>query len=329
MPSYRAVLVTPLTERYVLLSSCLMQAQSSSLSSRSTALQALREVSLEGRRAIVTGASSGIGVETTRVLALAGAEVLLAVRDVERGKSVAAALRSQLGPGAGTLTVDELKLDDLRSVQSFGERHASRRLDLLVNNAGVMATPLGLTAQGIEQQLGINHLAHFALTRALRPALAASSAPRVVNLSSDLHKRGKAERLFETLERDPRHEHHRYQRFDAYGDSKLANVLFTRALSRRLPAGAVSLAVHPGVIPTNLTRSMGALGAIYRVLGKLFLKTVEQGAATSIYAASAPELASESGAYLADCAITPASEAARDAELAERLWKASERLCDG
>jgi NAD(P)-dependent dehydrogenase (short-subunit alcohol dehydrogenase family) len=303
-----------------------MQASSSRLSARSTATQALGEVSLRGRRAIVTGASSGIGIETARVLAQAGADTLLAVRDVARGEAVAAALRAALPKNAGVLSVDELELADLRSVERFGRQHAERPLDLLINNAGVMATPLGFTAQGLEQQVGINHVGHFALTRALMPALATATAPRVVTVSSDLHKRGRAERLLETLERDPRFEHRRYQRFDAYGDSKLANVLFARALGRRLPVGAVSLALHPGVIPTNLTRSMGALGAVYRALGKLFLKSVEQGAATSIYAASAPELASQSGAYLVDCAVAPSSESARDAELAERLWQSTERL---
>jgi len=280
-----------------------------------------------GRTAVVTGANSGLGYVTARELARAGARVVLACRSEARGIEAGDRLVTEV-PGAD-VEFTRLDLGDLASVRDFARRFPYDRLDLLVNNAGVMATPLGFTAQGLEQQLGINHLGHFALTRALMPALAASSAPRVVNLSSDLHQRGKAERLFETLERDPRYERRRYQRFDAYGDSKLANVLFTRALSRRLPAAALALAVHPGVIPTNLTRSMGALGAVFRVLGKLFMKTVEQGAATSIYAASAPELASQSGAYLADCAVTQASPAANDAELAERLWAVSERLCDG
>jgi len=297
------------------------------LSSRSRAVDALREVVLRGQRAIVTGASSGIGVETARVLALAGADVLLAVRDVGRGEAVAAELRAGLPATAGALSVAELELGDLRSVARFAERHAAGALDLLINNAGVMATPRGITAQGFEQQLGVNHLGHFALTRALLPALCAAGAPRVVTLSSALHQRGDAARLFETLEKDPGYERRRYQRFDAYGDSKLANVLFARALAKRLPPPGLSLAVHPGVIATNLTRSMGALGAVFRALGKLVLKSVERGAATSIFAATAPELEGQSGAYLADCRIARSSEAASDPSLAERLWKTSEQLC--
>lgn len=304
------------------------EATAAPLSSRSTAIQALRDASLRGRSALVTGATSGIGVETARVLALAGADVLLAVRDVERGEALAARLRAELPPGAGALSVAELELGDLRSVAGFAERYASRPLDLLLNNAGIMATPLGFTAQGVEQQLGVNHLGHFALTRALLPQLLRAPAPRVVTLTSSLHRRGKPERLLETLEHDPRYERRRYRRVDAYGDSKLANVLFARALARRLGPDALSLAVHPGVIPTNLTRSLGVLGALYRAFGKPFLKSVPQGAATSIYAATAPELAGKSGAYLADCAVAVAAPAADDTELAERLWAASERFCD-
>lgn len=305
-----------------------MHERSSSLSARSVATQALGEVSLRGRQAIVTGASSGIGIETARVLALGGADVLLAVRDTRRGEAVAESLRATLPKQAGTLSVGELELADLGSVARFGERYGTRPLDLLLNNAGVMATPLGFTTQGIEQQLGINHLGHFALTSALMPALQRAGAARVVTLTSDLHQRGNAERLLETLEQDPRFERRRYHRFDAYGDSKLANVLFARALLRRLPSNALSFAVHPGVIPTNLTRSMGVLGAVYRLLGTLFLKSVAQGAATSVYAATAPELAAASGAYLADCAIAPSSKEANDVDLAERLWSASARFVE-
>jgi len=296
------------------------------LSARSRASQALREVTLSGQRAIVTGASSGIGVETARVLALAGANVILAVRDVARGEAVPTELRAALPPAAGRLSVDELELGDFRSVSRFAVRQASSALDLLINNAGLMATPLGVTAQGFEQQLGVNHLGHFVLTRALLPALLRSPAPRVVTVSSALHRRGSAERLFETLEKDPGYQRRPYQRFDAYGDSKLANVLFARALAERLPAPGLSLSVHPGVIPTNLTRSMGALGAIYRALGKLVLKSVEQGAATTVFAATAPELAGQSGAYLADCAIARATDEASDPGLAERLWSTSDEL---
>jgi NAD(P)-dependent dehydrogenase (short-subunit alcohol dehydrogenase family) len=292
----------------------------------STAEEALREISLKGRRAVVTGATSSIGIETTRVLALAGADVVLAVRNVQRGEQLAAELRARLPMAAGSLAVAKLELADLRSVVGFARAFAGRAIDLLINNARVMATPLGLTAQGVEQQLGINHLGHCALTRALLPSLAAARAPRVVTVSSALHDRGEPERLFSTLERDPGYQQRTYQRVEAYGDSKLANVLFAGALARRLPRGALSLAVHPGVIAAHHQHGAGELAAAYRALGHLFLKTVQQGAATSIYAATAPELHGQSGGYLADCALAKTSEAASDPELGERLWAISERL---
>ncbi len=274
----------------------------------------------------MTGASSGLGVETTRVLSLAGANVLLAVRNRASGEAVAKELRAKLPPTAGALSVGELDLADLASLRPFVERHGLAPLDLLINNAGVMATPLGVTAQGFETQLGTNHLGHFALSVALLPALRASAAARVVTVSSSLHRSGKAARMFETLEHDPRYERRKYAPFDAYGDAKLANVLFAKALSRRLPPTVLSFSLHPGVIPTRLTRSMGALGAVFRSVGAVFMKSVEQGAATSIYAATAPELANESGAYLQDSGLAKASAEANDRELGERLWSVSDAL---
>jgi NAD(P)-dependent dehydrogenase (short-subunit alcohol dehydrogenase family) len=188
-----------------------------------------------------------------------------------------------------------------------------------------MATPLGVTVQGIETQLGTNHVGHFVLTNGLLPALAKSPGARVVTVSSALHKRGRGARLLETLERDPRFEQRRYVPFDAYGDAKLANILFSKALARRAPS-VLSLSLHPGVIPTNLTRSMGFAGAAFRLLGAPFMKSVQQGAATTIYAATAPELERASGVYLSDCAIAEPSREAKDTELGERLWAATERF---
>ena len=294
------------------------------LGSRTTAEQALRGASLSGKRAIVTGASSGLGVETTRVLALAGANVTLAVRSVPAGEAVAADLHAALPLTAGKLDVRPLDLADLASVRAFTDAIAAegRPIDLLINNAGVMAPPLSKTAQGFELQLGINHLGHFLLTERLRPRM---TAGRIVNVSSGLHTRGSGARLLETLDDDNAYERRKYVPFDAYGDSKLANILFTRALAKRLPLSVLAFSLHPGVIPTNLSRSMGALGAVFRTVGRLFMKTVAQGAATSVFAATAPELEGSSGAYLSDCAIAiPKAEALDDA-LAEKVWALSER----
>lgn len=298
------------------------------LGSRTTAEQALRGASLKGKKAIVTGASSGLGIETARVLALAGADVVLACRSKEAGEKTAQELKAALPASAGALSVDQLDLSDLSSVRAFAQRYlqGNTSLDLLINNAGIMATPLGATAQGFEQQMGTNHLGHFLLTNLLKNLLEKSPAARVVNVSSELHRRGKKASLLATLETDPKYTQRKYSPFDAYGDSKLANILFTKALAKRLPENVLTVSLHPGVIATNLSRSLGIGGSIYRAIGKLFLKSIPQGTATTIFAATAPELVGRSGVYLSDCAEKEPTKDALDSELAEKVWEISERL---
>jgi NAD(P)-dependent dehydrogenase (short-subunit alcohol dehydrogenase family) len=297
-----------------------------SLGKHSTAIEALRGQRLEGFTAIVTGANSGIGVETARALAFGGANVVLACRSLVLGEQVASKLRAELPASAGGLEVATLDLADLDSVRAFvaGFLASGRKLDLLINNAGVMARPLTLTAQGIESQLGINHLGHFALTLGLLPALGPQA--RVVTVASAVHTRGHAANVLETLTGDRAFTARRYSRYGAYDDSKLANVLFTRGLAKRLTPGQSAHSIHPGVIGTNLARSMGMLGRVFVFLLKLFSKTPAQGAATTVFAATAPELAGQSGTHLANCAVVSASPEGQDAELAERLWLASEQI---
>jgi NAD(P)-dependent dehydrogenase (short-subunit alcohol dehydrogenase family) len=296
------------------------------LGKHSTALEALRGQRLDGLTAIVTGANSGLGVETARALAFAGANVVLACRSVASGERVAATLRAGLPEDAGRLEVAALDLADLDSVRAFIQRFlaSGRSLDLLINNAGVMARPFTLTAQGIESQLGINHLGHFALTAGLLPAL--SPKGRVVTVASSVHTRGKAKNVLETLTADRAVTTHRYSRYGSYDDSKLANVLFTLGLARRLAPGQSAHSIHPGVIGTNLARSMGVMGKVFVFFLKLFSKSPAQGAATSVFAATAPELAGQSGSYLANCAVASSSPEGRDAELAERLWAVSAQI---
>lgn len=250
------------------------------LGKHTTAEQALRGQDLRGKHAIVTGANSGLGTETARVLALAGADVTLACRSVEAGEKVAQELRAALPKDSGALPVAQLDLADPGSICAFvsGYLAAGTPLDLLINNAGIMATPPGVTSLGIEQQMGTNHLGHFLLTTLLKERLEKSAAARVVTVSSALHTRGKKESVLATLDSDPKYASRKYVPFNAYGDSKLANILFTKALARRLPASAMAVCLHPGVIPTNLTRSMGFGGAVFRAVGKLFMKSVPQGA---------------------------------------------------
>ena len=292
------------------------------LGKRSTAEEALRGRSLAGSNAIVTGASSGLGVETARVLSNAGAHVFMACRSVEAGQKIASGM-------SGHVDVEALDLSDLGSVRAFAKRWNERKIPvhLLINNAGIMATPFSLSPQGFEMQMATNHLGHFLLTRELLGSL--DPHARVVNLSSALHGRGRAENVLATLESDRGYQQRKYVPFDAYGDSKLANILFTRALAKRLPEGATTFAIHPGVIATGLSRSMlknvpGGM-ALYRAFGALFLKSIAQGAATTIYGATAPELDGKTALYLADCGEAPSSRASRDDDLAEKVWAISEK----
>jgi len=295
----------------------------SNLGKKTTAEQALQGQSLSGKTAVVTGASSGIGTETARVLAAAGANVVLAVRNVKAGEELVAQWKGGLPANAGSLTVEALDLGDLASVRSFVARYleSGRPLHLLVNNAGIMAVPQGQTRQGFELQVGTNHVGHFALTTGLLPALEKSAPARIVTVSSDLHKSGDPERLVAALEKKPT----KYTPFGAYGDSKLANILFVKALSKRLPKGVEAFSLHPGVINTNLSRSMGWQGVIFRAVGGLFMKSIPQGAATSVFAATAPELQGQSGAYLSDCHVVSPSPAGLDAALAEKVWGLTEQ----
>ncbi|NND66755.1 MAG: SDR family NAD(P)-dependent oxidoreductase [Halioglobus sp.] len=301
----------------------------------STTDQVIEGISLAGDIALVTGASSGLGVETSRALAAAGAEVVMLARDEAKLAAAADTLR-QGNPDATFHT----HLVDLASLDSV--RHAADELrrkypaiQLLINNAGVMACPLLRTADGFEMQFGTNHLGHFLLTCLLQPSLVAGAPGRVVNLSSGGHKF--ANFNFD----DPNYAQRDYDKWQAYGESKTANVLFTVALDARLQGSGVrSLAVHPGVIMTELSRHMQqedfeSLSARAPGDGGLTFKSVEQGAATSTWAATSPDLVDCGGLYLEDCQVAepagPGSgngveDYALDTAAAERLWSLSEEL---
>ncbi len=284
---------------------------------------------LAGKRIVVTGASSGIGVETVRALAGAGADVVLAVRDVAAGERAAGAIRAGLGGAGGALDVTALDLADFASVRAcagaLGAGDAAG-IDVLLCNAGVMASPLSFTKQGFELQMGTNHLGHFLLASLLRPSLASSA--RVVVVASSAHTRGSGAGVLATLGDDKRYDKRKYAPFTAYGDSKLANILFARALAKRMPAGQSAFALHPGVIATNLVRHLGVLGVLWRAARPL-LKSEAQGAATSVLAAVAPGLEEHRGIYLANCNQSGTSADAGDEALAEQVWTLSERLVSG
>jgi NAD(P)-dependent dehydrogenase (short-subunit alcohol dehydrogenase family) len=298
----------------------------------STAAEVVEGIDLSGKRAIVTGGASGIGIETARALAGAGADVTLAVRDTGAGERTATDITATTGSTA--VHVGRLDLADRASVAAFVASW-SGPLHLLINNAGVMALPdLQLTPEGWELQFATNHLGHFALAHGLHGALAAAGGARIVSLSSRGHLRSPV--VFDDINFSSRP----YDPWLAYGQSKTANVLLAVEATRRWSGdGIVANAVHPGAIAeTNLSRHMDpAVLAELRASGSFRFKTLEQGAATSVLAATSPQLEGIGGHYFQDCneaavvdAPTTSADVsgvaayALDAGNAERLWEVSE-----
>jgi NAD(P)-dependent dehydrogenase (short-subunit alcohol dehydrogenase family) len=286
----------------------------------------LAGVDLAGKRAVVTGAAAGLGRETARALAAAGASVVIAARDRGRADTAAEGIAESV-PDA-SVEVRVLDLASLASVRAFAESYLADHdsLDLLVNNAGVMATPFGRTSDGFEMQLGTNHLGHFALTVLLADALVAAAPSRVVNLTSAGH-------LASDIHwDDPNYGERPYEKWEAYGQSKTANILFTVELERRLgPKGVHAYAVHPGMIITELGRHLSPEDIedlVARADGALpTIKSIEAGAATSVWAATAAELDGQGGTYLEDCHVSDGHAPwARDPDAAARLWELSEQL---
>ncbi len=289
-----------------------------------------------GRIALVTGANSGLGLETTRALAARGATVVLACRSLAKAQKAREELLTSAA-SIGALDVLPLDLADLASVAAAARTVSERygRLDLLINNAGVMAPPRTLTRDGFELQFGTNHLGHFALTLALLPLLRDQPGARVVTVTSGAQYFGRI--AFDDLQGE-----RRYDRWQAYGQSKLANVMFSLELQRRLTAqgsGALSLAAHPGFARTNLQpASIAASGSwleplAYRLMDPLF-QSAAMGALPQLFAATAPD-ARPGGHYGPDqwgglrgwpteVRIAPA---ALDMDQCRRLWEVSESLC--
>jgi len=272
---------------------------------------------MSGRTVVVTGASSGLGFVTARELAAAGAEVILAVRDEAKGHGAAAAM-------PGTTEVQPLDLSSLASVRAFAAAWTGP-LDILINNAGIMQVPQGRTTDGFEVQIGTNHLGPFALTNLLMPHI----SDRVVTVSSEMHKRGHIDLEDLNGERRP------YDSFQAYCDTKLANLLFTFELQRRLTragSGVRSMAAHPGISKTNLASHVTGLKGLGLKILACFAQDADHGALPTLYAATGelpgasyagPDGPGERRGYPT---LVQASETARDSELARRLWDASSRL---
>jgi NAD(P)-dependent dehydrogenase (short-subunit alcohol dehydrogenase family) len=306
----------------------------SGLGAKTTAIEALGGADLHGKVAIVTGGYSGLGLETTRVLADAGATVIVPARSPGKAR--------QALDGIPLVEQAALDLLDPASIDAFarGFVDSGRPLHILVNSAGIMATPLTRDARGYESQFSVNHLGHFQLTARLLPALRNAASARVVSVSSRGHRFGGVD--FD----DPNFERRDYDKWKAYGQSKTANILFALALDGRGEKhGVRALSVHPGrILTTDLARHLtdddlraaGVLGEQGRAHDPRG-KSVEQGAATIVWCAANAQLRGMGGVYCEDCDITNVTDAgprdepgvrpwAIDPELAERLWMLSEEL---
>jgi NAD(P)-dependent dehydrogenase (short-subunit alcohol dehydrogenase family) len=278
---------------------------------------------MKGKVVTITGANAGIGKETAVALAKLGATVVMTSRNAPRGEDALADVRAR--SGSDRVVVMPLDLADLASIRSFADALLDRydRLDVLVDNAGGLIGQRHTTVDGFETTFGVNHLGHFFLTNLLLDRLRASAPSRIVVVASQAHKMPRRGLDFDDLQSE-----RRYRGFDVYGKSKLANLYFTRELARRLAGTGVTVnAVHPGYVGSQFGRDGDTrFEPLLKIGAKLVALTPEQGARTSVYLASSPEVDGLSGGYYAKLKRIPMSKTAMDDEAARRLWDASEEL---
>ena len=277
---------------------------------------------IKGKTVVITGGNTGIGKETAVDLATRGAKVIIGCRNLEKGQ--AAVQEIQTRSGNEKVFVEKLDLSSLASVRQFADGILKNepRLDILINNAGVMGCPYQMTEDGLEMQFGVNHIGHFLLTLLLLDLMKQSGPSRIINVSSLAHRFGTGVINFDDInaEKD-------YDPFAAYQQSKLANILFTRELSVHLEDTNVTVnALHPGLVNTDIQRHSFISGLVFFPLRWYFFKTAEQGAQTTIHCAVSEEMEGVSGKYLADCAFRDPSIGAQDDEAARKLWDISMEL---
>ena len=279
---------------------------------------------MAGQVAIVTGANTGIGKETAVGLASRGARVVITSRDAERGAAAVTDIRGR----TGSAEVDAMALDlaSFASIHSFAADFLGRfdRLDVLVNNAGLVQRRRTETADGFETTFGVNHLGHFLLTTLLLDRIQASAPARIVVVSSDAHRQARRGLDFEDLQSQ-----RSYRPFAVYAKSKLANIYFARELARRLEGRAVTAnSLHPGFVGSRFARDgdTGILGNILMVVARPLALSPEAGARTSVWLATSPEVEGFTGGYFAKCAPVEPTAIAQDDEAARRLWAVSEEL---
>ncbi|XP_034022491.1 retinol dehydrogenase 12, like [Thalassophryne amazonica] len=272
---------------------------------------------LDDKTVVVTGANTGIGKETALDLAKRGAKVIMACRDMEKAEAAVKEVIEQ--SGNQNVTCMKLDLANSKSIREFAEaiNTGETKLNILINNAGVMVCPYGKTADGFEMQIGVNHFGHFLLTHLLIDLIKKSAPARIVTVSSWAHTWG-------SINLEDINSEKSYNKRWAYSQSKLANVLFTRSLAKKLEGtGVTTYALHPGLVQTELWRHMNPFQRAVMTVVSPFTKNSVQGAQTSIYCAVEPKLEKESGGYYSDCAPANCSTAAKDDNLAQKLWDLS------
>ncbi len=274
---------------------------------------------MKGRTVLITGATNGIGLAAARQLCEQGANLIIGARVRERGESVVREL-STLGAGSVDLVVADLaSMEEVRRMaQEVSERHPE--LHVLLNNAGAVYRPRQTTVDGFEMTFAVNHLAPFLLTNLLLPTLTASAPSRVVTVASDAAKGARIS--FDDIGREKH-----YSPFGAYGQSKLANILFTYELARRTEAtGVTANCCHPGLVATGFNKNNGAMMRVAMTLVRPFQKSAVRGAETLVYLSSSPEVENRTGGYFVDCREVRSPEASYDLETARRLWDLSEEM---
>jgi len=280
---------------------------------------------LDGKTVVITGANTGIGKETALDLSRRGAKIVMLCRNVEKAEAAAMEIRKVT---EGEVVVHKMDLSSLASVREAAEQlgNSLDKIDILINNAGIMACPEMRTQEGFELQFGTNHLGHFLLTNLVMPLIKnAAPTARIVNVSSLAHEKGVMQWDDLNWDKTP------YDSLAAYCQSKLANILFTKELARKGDGSGVTVyALHPGVINTELGRHMkdtyGVLAELLFKLAAPFIKTAVNGAQTSIYCAVDEGLADKSGRYYSDCKEKAVARQADSMEDAKRLWDISEEL---
>ncbi len=276
-------------------------------------------MTMQGKICLITGGTNGIGKSTALALARMGATVVIVGRDAQKTARVVEEVRTE----SGNNTVDSLiaDLSSQQEVRRLADEFKSKysHLHVLLNNAGGVFMQRQFSADGIEMTFALNHLAYFLLTNLLLDTIKASAPARIINVASDAHSSGKIE--FDNLQGE------REYGTSAYGNSKLANILFTMELSRRLGNGVTVNALHPGFVSTGFGKNNpGLLMKLIRVVVPLFARSPEKGAETSIYLASSPEVQSMTGKYFVDCKVTQSSPRATDMEVAKELWDVSAEM---